>query len=1233
MASSPLCLAYYCSGHGYGHATRVSAFARHLLSSEGADRPLIYIVSSAPEHVFADSIACGARYRYAEIDPVIVQPLAYRVDRRKSVEVLKKFLSKKDELLERERQWLLQVQANSVLSDAAFLGCLAARAAGLPSVLITNFSFDAVYSYLSTALLDVAPQTHHFLDHDGATSNIFDMVPDVPIPHAELAPLVEHIYTGYRCADLLVLLPGHIPIPSFFVHPPLPSFEWIDVNTRRMRPEIMEVLLMSYDKHALLPSIPFSSPTRPRKIATRSVLRAPLLVRPPDSKLSVYTPEGRARLLSSIGIPPDLHDPAKTRILIVSFGGQVFRRPKSSRSSSRSHSRSASHEDIPGAMIKRHSNLHHFNDTLSSKNAHGLDTDLARSQQLFQESIPTAAHFELHIPSPIVTSPISPSDHEPLPLPRSRLATPCHIWIPGAPPASKPPPIPSIQSSTLIVPTINTIPPTPMEAFEFDEIEEDGPRLLPDSSWIAVVCGVSKEQWNNQSHDKDSELPEGFYVAPRDVYMPDLTAAGDVLLGKLGYGTVSECVDACTPFVYVSRPLFIEEHGLRLLLDQEGVGVELSRQSYEAGDWASAVKEALTQGEKAKDRKRRDMANGIDIDKREKEGKKWLKAKVLARHLVPKEQRTKATDEAISSATSVLETPSGSETDLTRSRRSSGEEDSEPFPIPYERMVLMHDIYKWHTDQRRQAARVRSASFAGPSQTPHPAFEHIHEPGGFRRNYVLLRANEQGAEEPQILNNFIDFLLLFGHFAGEDLEEEEEDKEDEETGGGPSTLGISTGLPDVSETTALLESPSLSRSRSRSRRRKNSVSRQGTATVTQAVLMLLKSFVGTGVLFLGKAFFNGGILFSALLFVFIACISLYSFLLLVKTKFVVSGSFGDMGGALYGPWMRYLILGSIVVSQMGFVGAYTIFVAENLQAFVLGVTQCVKLIPVQYFILIQLVVFLPLALVRDLAKLSTTALVADVFILAGLIYIFGSEISIIADRGIADVKLFNPKDFPLFVGTAVFSFEGIGLVIPITDAMREPHKFPKALTGVMMFLMVLFGGAGALAYLTFGSDIQTVVLVNLNPRSKMVQSVQFLYACAILLSVPLQLFPAVRILENGIFTAVARNLFRFAMVLVCTTISWVGAADLDKFVAFVGCFACVPLCYVYPAMLHYKACSRTRREKLADIALIVFGLLAAAYTTVQTLKCLAQLVVRRLLMTRPPFGVHENKIAVVLRAR
>lgn len=75
---------------------------------------------------------------------------------------------------------------------------------------------------------------------------------------------------------------------------------------------------------------------------------------------------------------------------------------------------------------------------------------------------------------------------------------------------------------------------------------------------------------------------------------------------------------------------------------------------------------------------------------------------------------------------------------------------------------------------------------------------------------------------------------------------------------------------------------------------------------------------------------------------------------------------------------------------------------------------------------------------------------------------------------------------------------------------------------------------------------------------------QFLYSLAILLSVPLQLFPAVRIMENGIFSKSGKadpkvkwekNIFRFAIVMGCAAISWAGAKDLDKFVALVGSFA------------------------------------------------------------------------------
>lgn len=70
----------------------------------------------------------------------------------------------------------------------------------------------------------------------------------------------------------------------------------------------------------------------------------------------------------------------------------------------------------------------------------------------------------------------------------------------------------------------------------------------------------------------------------------------------------------------VSRPLFIEEHGLRLLLDRDGVGVELSRESYEAGDWASAVEDAWGKGRTAKEKKREE--GEIGLERRREEGRK-----------------------------------------------------------------------------------------------------------------------------------------------------------------------------------------------------------------------------------------------------------------------------------------------------------------------------------------------------------------------------------------------------------------------------------------------------------------------------------------------------------------------------------------------------------------------------------------------------------------------------------
>lgn len=245
-----------------------------------------------------------------------------------------------------------------------------------------------------------------------------------------------------------------------------------------------------------------------------------------------------------------------------------------------------------------------------------------------------------------------------------------------------------------------------------------------------------------------------------------------------------------------------------------------------------------------------------------------------------------------------------------------------------------------------------------------------------------------------------------------------------------------------------------------------------------------------------------------------------------------------------------------------------------MQAFIVAVSNCKTWINIKIMVLIQLVILLPLSLIRDISKLGKTALVADAFIILGLIYLGYFDIhTIVANGGVADITRFNSKNWTLFIGTAIFTFEGVGLIIPIQESMKYPTQFPPVLAAVMVGITLLFTLMGALSYAAFGSKTRTVVLLNLPQDDKFVNAVQLLYSLAILLSTPLQLFPAIRIMESGIFTRSGKdnrfvkwrkNAFRFFLVVMCGLIAWLGAADLDKFVSLVGSFACVPLVYVYP---------------------------------------------------------------------
>ncbi|SCV05521.1 LANO_0H09318g1_1 [Lachancea nothofagi CBS 11611] len=538
-------------------------------------------------------------------------------------------------------------------------------------------------------------------------------------------------------------------------------------------------------------------------------------------------------------------------------------------------------------------------------------------------------------------------------------------------------------------------------------------------------------------------------------------------------------------------------------------------------------------------------------------------------------------------------------------------------PLQLQGGDITRELYRWQ-DHNQEAAvsdnqpgrleaprHRRSISFSGSVRShgsipnTEMSAEQIRAPQGFRRSFLVQKSLQEGGHIPTfVARNFFEFLTLYGHFAGQDLSEDEDEDIDQDQ-----------DVAEDEETALVGESPAKRRAALRAARRESHKS-----STFKAVLLLVKSFVGTGVLFLPRAFHNGGWAFSTFCLLLCGIVSYYCFVILISTKNKLNvKGYGDLGGSVYGHKMELAILGSIVLSQIGFVAAYAVFTATNLQVFFANVFHWEY--SLTFWLLVQLALYLPLSLTRNIAKLSGTALLADLFILLGLLYVYYYCGQFVVHHGIASESMlvFNKNDWTLFIGTAIFTYEGIGLLIPIQESMKHPEKFNKCLFGVMASVTIIFVMCGLLCYSAFGDRVKIVILLNFPRDSAMTATVQLLYALAILLSTPLQLFPTIRILETSIFPKNAsgkynprvkwlKNYFRVAVVLANMGIAWLGANDLDKFVSLVGSFACIPLIYIYPPLLHYKAFSKGEAPKsllAIDLAIAIFGTCVMTYTTYQ----------------------------------
>ncbi len=135
--------AYFVSPHGFGHAARASA----VMGAMHEINPTIEfeIFTTVPSWFFEESLSGPFTYHSLMTDIGLIQNTPLHVDLAKTVEYLDKFLPFGESQIKQLAQMMDKLKCGLLICDISPMGILVAKEAGIPSVLIENFTWDWVY--------------------------------------------------------------------------------------------------------------------------------------------------------------------------------------------------------------------------------------------------------------------------------------------------------------------------------------------------------------------------------------------------------------------------------------------------------------------------------------------------------------------------------------------------------------------------------------------------------------------------------------------------------------------------------------------------------------------------------------------------------------------------------------------------------------------------------------------------------------------------------------------------------------------------------------------------------------------------------------------------------------------------------------------------------------------------------------------------------------------------------
>ncbi|KAF2892776.1 hypothetical protein ILUMI_13393 [Ignelater luminosus] len=404
-------------------------------------------------------------------------------------------------------------------------------------------------------------------------------------------------------------------------------------------------------------------------------------------------------------------------------------------------------------------------------------------------------------------------------------------------------------------------------------------------------------------------------------------------------------------------------------------------------------------------------------------------------------------------------------------------------------------------------------------------------------------------------------------------------------------------------------------------------------TYTETLVHLFKANVGSGIFAMGNAFKHAGFAVAPFCTIFIAIICIHSQHLLVNASTRMKNElhleeFPDYAETVelifatapmelqqYSTSIRSVVNTFLCITQLGFCCVYFVFIATNINQVV---EEHIYAINIHLLITIIYFPILLTCMIKNLKYLTPFSAIANALLLFGIIvtvYYATQDIPPLSDlKPMAEVS-----QFPLYLGTTLFAFEGIGLVLPLYNEMLKPHRFCDTfgvLNVGMSCVVFLYVTVGILSYLKYGEDIKGSVTLNLNQKDIMAQCVKGAISVAILLTYPLQFYVPFSIIWG--LTEKHFGPFKFSTVIevvariLVVTLTFVIAQVmpyLDIVISLVGSVSGAALALIFPSTCELVT-YYTRDPQIPlwiafkDLFMISVGLFGCVTGTVQSIRSL-----------------------------